>query len=109
MRAATRFYSVQSNLRTNPVQDFVHAKSLQILLNGDEIASVDYEILNSNLYDLTHTSIPEKYQGQGLGTILAERIFDHLASNNKKFKLSCEFLQNINKQFGTKYEMFVLD
>lgn len=62
--------SIREKLLSNPVENVVARKILQVALNGRP-ATLNYETVNPNTYDLVHTLIPSKYKGQGLGTIFA--------------------------------------
>lgn len=70
MRVATRFFSVQSYIKSNPIIEMTD--QFRILLNTDDFACVTYKRLDDNTYDLLHSSIPEQYKGKGLGKILAQ-------------------------------------
>ncbi|XP_018576923.1 protein NATD1-like [Anoplophora glabripennis] len=108
LRNFTRLFSVQSKLKTNPIENNFEKEELKIKIN-DAFATVTYKKMDNNTYDLLHTSIPEIYQGQGLGSILAERIFDHLIQSNKKIKVTCEYLQKYVSTKGEKYKNSILD
>lgn len=71
MKTFTRLLSVQSMLKTNPIENNLTAKELKIKIN-DGFATVSYKNIDHDTYELVHTTIPEIYQGQGLGSILAE-------------------------------------
>ncbi|KAJ8911170.1 hypothetical protein NQ315_013025 [Exocentrus adspersus] len=50
------------------------------------------------------------YQGKGLGSILAQRIFDHLIQDNKKFKVTCEYLQKyVQNSSNSKYKANIIN
>ncbi|KAJ8941158.1 hypothetical protein NQ318_004279 [Aromia moschata] len=107
MKPRTRFSLIRSNLETSPLIENLIKKQFQIKLDDERNATVNYRKLNDNTYDLVHSSIPEEYQGMGLGHTLAKRVFDHLASENKKFKITCEFLQKCFEKNREKYKAFV--
>ncbi|KAJ8978606.1 hypothetical protein NQ317_010064 [Molorchus minor] len=108
MRIFTILRSIRNNLRTNPIQDNLERQEFRILLNGD-FATVEYKKIGNKSYDLIHAHIPDTYHGQGLGAILAERVFDHIITNNSKMKISCEFLQRFLKSNNDRYKMHVLE
>ncbi|VEN63891.1 unnamed protein product [Callosobruchus maculatus] len=105
-----RFYTIRSNIINSAIIDCASKRIFKVRLDGSEnYATVGYEQIDDNTYNLVHTNIPEELQGRGLGTILAQRIFEHLVNNNKKFKLTCEFLQNVYaKKFSDKYSAYVI-
>ncbi|KAJ8929564.1 hypothetical protein NQ314_017728 [Rhamnusium bicolor] len=108
MKAFSRFYSFRANLQTNPVVESVVTKEFKIKINGD-FATIDYNKIDDNTYDLVHSNIPKEFHGQGLGSILAQRVFDHLVQNNKKIKVSCEYLQKYFSTNREKYKHFVVN
>lgn len=71
MRNFARLFSVHSKLKTNPIENNSTTEELKIKLNNN-FATVVYKKIDNNTYDLMHTSIPDIYQGQGLGSIFAE-------------------------------------
>ncbi|KAJ8937364.1 hypothetical protein NQ314_011910 [Rhamnusium bicolor] len=94
MKPCTRFNSVQTNLKINPIEDNSLGKQFVIKLDGERSATINYEKLSDNTYDLVHSSIPEEYQGLGLGRILAE-LYNHMLNASKegisKFKSDVSF------------------
>ncbi|XP_050506012.1 protein NATD1-like [Diabrotica virgifera virgifera] len=107
MKGIRNLSAVRSKLISNPVEDNTSEKILKTSLNGD-FATLEYEKIGANSYDLIHTNIPEEYHGQGLGTVFAHKIFEHLASKNIKFKLTCEFLENVFNKSGKKYQDYLI-
>jgi predicted GNAT family acetyltransferase len=107
--AATRMMSSSALrlIKTAKVHDNVNQGVLYINFNS-HAAEVEYEKYG-DVYDLVHTSIPEEYQGEGLGTVFAERIFDHLVQKRKKIKLTCEFLEKFYSKNVNKYQQFVVE
>lgn len=89
MRLATRFFSAQSNIKSNVIIET--PDEFKIPLNTDHFAIVTYEVLDDNVYDLLHSSIPEQFQGKGLGNILA---FVKCKHSTESFSLSLLFLEN---------------
>lgn len=72
MKPCTRFNLIHSNIKENPVEQNLLTKEFTIKLDENCVASVKYEIVDNDIYDLVHSSIPEQCQGLGLGHILAE-------------------------------------
>ncbi|KAJ3664666.1 hypothetical protein Zmor_000217 [Zophobas morio] len=108
MAASARMMSnIKRLLQAGKIRDDTHNGILSISFNS-HVAEVEYE-RRGNVYDLTHTSIPDELQGHGLGTILAERIFDHLIQNNRKIKLTCEFLEQFYAKNEDKYSRYVVN
>ncbi|CAH1991872.1 unnamed protein product [Acanthoscelides obtectus] len=107
---SNRFLSMKSNLINSSIINCSSKMMFKVPLDSsDNVATIRYEQIDENTFDLVHTDIPEELQGKGLGTILAERVFEHLANNNKKFKLTCEFLQSVyERKFCDRYSAFVI-
>lgn len=59
-----------NSLKANKIIHDPAAQLISIYLNSHS-ASVQYNV-QADVYDLVHTSIPDEYQNQGLGKILAE-------------------------------------
>ncbi|KAH1012683.1 hypothetical protein HUJ05_011792 [Dendroctonus ponderosae] len=102
MRLATGLLrGIKCNLKNAPILE--SANELTIQLNSNSVATISYVKVDEKVYDLVHTLIPEQLQGQGLGHLFAERIFDHLIKQDIRLKLSCEFLQHFYSQNIPKY------
>lgn len=70
--ATTRMMSntIRNLVRNGKLQDNTDEHVFTININ-EHNAEVQY-LKQGDVYDLIHTSIPDQYQGQGLGNILAE-------------------------------------
>lgn len=99
--------NIKLNLTTKPILET--ANELTIQLDSTAAASVSFVRIDYRTYDLVHTLVPEQLQGQGLGHLFAERIFDYLIGQNKKLKLSCEFLQHFYAKNISKYKGHVIE
>lgn len=80
MRAATRFFSVQTNIKANPIIEM--SGQFKIQLSTDHFALVTYQKVD-NVYDLIHSSIPEQFKGKGLGSILAQVYYYYFMEGRK--------------------------
>lgn len=56
-----------------------------------EIAAAYYRIKGDRIV-LTHTIVPEKFSGRGLGSRLARGVFDELRTSGRKAVLRCPFM-----------------
>lgn len=99
--------SVKFNLKHQPVLESTNELSIQ--LDNSTLATISFVKVDENTYDLVHTLIPEQLQGQGLGQLFAERVFDHLLQHNKQLKLTCEFLQHFYIKNQSKYKGHVIE
>lgn len=71
MRASTRILSqraLHGHISNNPIRET--SQQFKIELNTNSFGIVTYE-KQDDIYDLVHSSIPEEYQGKGLGNLLA--------------------------------------
>lgn len=71
MRSSARIVSqraLHGNILSNPIRE--SASQFKIELNANSFGTVTYE-KDNGIYDLVHSSIPEDYQGKGLGNVLA--------------------------------------
>ncbi|RZF46384.1 hypothetical protein LSTR_LSTR007917 [Laodelphax striatellus] len=57
---------------------------------------------------LSHTEVPEIYQGKGVGKLFAKEVFDYCAKNDLKLILTCEFLQECMKK-NPQYQNLLAD
>jgi predicted GNAT family acetyltransferase len=68
---------------------------------GDGIAAAYYR-LDGDVVELTHTEVPSEYSGQGVGTCLAEAVFEELAATGRKVRPKCPFMS----RFVTRYPRY---
>ncbi|CAG9856695.1 unnamed protein product [Phyllotreta striolata] len=104
MNRVSNINVIKTMLIKNPVEDVAAKKMFRVALNKSH-ATLIYNKINPNTYDLIHTFIPKRYQGTGLGSIFAFKIFDYLIEKNLKYKLTCEFLIKICDKTKGKYEL----
>ena len=60
----------------NKVIDNPEEHRFELALEGDDIAAAYYRIDENGRVVLTHTEVPYEYSGQGIGTRLAQGVFD---------------------------------
>ncbi len=58
----------------------------------DHLAITDYRETAGGI-DLVHTEVPDALSGRGVGSRLAQGVFDQLRASGRKAKLSCSFLK----------------
>ena len=66
-------------------------KSRFELAVADDVA-VAYYRLDGDRMTLTHTEVPERLSGQGIGSRLAKGVFDHLKGSGRKAVAECPFM-----------------
>ena len=73
--------------------DNIEAQRFELDVDGDT-AFVDYEHFGDT-YHLNHSEVPAKMRGLGVGQILVDRTFEHLAAQNKKIVANCGFIRRV--------------
>lgn len=63
----------------------------ELPIEEDEIAAAYYRIEDGRVV-LTHTEVPQKYSGKGIGTELARGVFDAIRASGRKAVLKCPFM-----------------
>ena len=64
----------------------------ELALEGEDIAAAYYRIDEHGRVVLTHTEVPYEYGGQGIGTRLAQGVFDLIRASGRKAVLKCSFM-----------------
>ena len=72
----------------NPAQ---HRFELPIDGSEGEIAAAYYRVEDGRVI-LTHTEVPRRFSGQGLGSKLARGVFDDIRATGRKAVLRCPFM-----------------
>ena len=58
---------------------------------GDDTAFVEYKIAGQNIL-LTHTEVPEAYEGRGIGSHLARHVLDYARTEGYRVQALCPFI-----------------
>ena len=86
----------------------------EVLLNHLGVAKVIYQLKlqgrcklvyekeSDSLVDMWHTEVPVECRGRGYGKILANAAFEWAVSKKIKVKLSCSYLQKIDREAPKK-------
>ena len=77
----------------NAVVDNPAEHRFELLIEGSdgEIAAAYYHMEDGHLI-LTHTDVPYQYSGQGVGSQLAQGVFDMVRARGSKVILRCPFM-----------------
>jgi predicted GNAT family acetyltransferase len=67
----------------------------------DDIAAAYYR-LDGNTVVLLHTEVPQRFSGQGVGTRLAEAVFEEIRSSGRKAVVKCPFMS----RFATRHPQY---
>lgn len=76
----------------NKVVDNPEEHRFELALDGDDLAAAYYRIDENGRVVLTHTEVPYEYGGQGIGTRLAQGVFDLIRASGRKAVLKCSFM-----------------
>lgn len=78
---------------TSHVIDNANQRRFELPIPGGEggIAAAYYRVENGRVV-LTHTEVPQRFSGQGLGSQLAKGVFDAIRANGRKAVLKCPFM-----------------
>ncbi len=57
-----------------------------------ETARIDYKKQDNQIY-LTHTEVPEKLRGTGIGKLLVEKTLEQLAAEDLKTTAVCSYIK----------------
>jgi hypothetical protein len=74
----------------NGVVDHPEARRFELQL-PDDIAAAYYR-MQGDMIVLTHTEVPQRYSGQGIGTRLAEGVFDEIGRSGRMVVAKCPFM-----------------
>ena len=75
------------------VTDNLAEHRFELAIDGsDEVAAAYYQIDEHGRVVLTHTSVPQAFAGQGIGSRLARGVFDAVRAGGRKAVLRCPFL-----------------
>ncbi|RZF44918.1 hypothetical protein LSTR_LSTR013784 [Laodelphax striatellus] len=67
-----------------------------------------YGLPDAKTLDLFETQVPDNYQGQGIGRIVAKEVFEYCLKNDFKVKVTCDFLQDFVEK-NPQYEKLLVD
>ncbi|HEU6442492.1 MAG TPA: GNAT family N-acetyltransferase [Microvirga sp.] len=84
----------------NGVVDHPEARRFELPL-GDDIAAAYYRVQGDTVV-LTHTEVPQRYSGQGIGTRLAEAVFQEIGRSGRKAIAKCPFMS----RFATRHPKY---
>lgn len=79
---------MHASVQDNPVE-----RRYEIPIAKDVIAAVYYR-LQDGIVVLIHTEVPFEYSGNGIGTRLAEGVFNAIRKSGRRAVVRCEFMAN---------------
>lgn len=60
----------------------------------ESMAIIEFDKLEPNVLDLTHTEVPEELSGKGVGSKLVVGALDYIRDNGLKLIPSCSFIKS---------------
>ena len=76
-----------SKVRDNPAEH-----RFELAIDGSQEIAAAYYGIGRDHFILTHTIVPERFSGQGIGSALARGVFDGLRASGRKAVLRCPFM-----------------
>lgn len=77
-----------SGVENNPSQH-----RFELAIDGSHEVAAAYYRVEGDRVVLTHTIVPERFSGQGLGTRLARGVFDEIRASGSTAVLICPFMR----------------
>lgn len=74
------------------VDDNAAERRFELAIEGSQEIAAAYYRLQGEKLTLTHTIVPERFSGQGIGSKLARGVFDLLRASGRKAVLRCPFM-----------------
>jgi uncharacterized protein len=74
------------------VRDNKQESRFELTLDEDKVAFIDYTQAGEGVVALTHTEVPEEFEGKGIGNHLVKGAFEILQQENLKIVPTCSFI-----------------
>ncbi|MGB8506995.1 MAG: GNAT family N-acetyltransferase [Pyrinomonadaceae bacterium] len=78
--------------KENPVRDNKREQRFEMTLDDGKTAFIRYEAVGAGVLALTHTEVPEEFEGKGIGGALVKKTFEIIREENLKIVPSCRFV-----------------
>ena len=75
------------------IQDNPALRRYEMPIDGEAIAAAYYR-LDDGIVVLIHTEVPFEHSGNGLGSRLAEGVFNAIRKSGRRAAVRCEFMAN---------------
>lgn len=89
---------IKKSLKLNQVKEKAIIKEeenrLVYLLDEEEIAEIDYRVVDNNTVDIMHTYTDPDYQGLQMASTIVEHLLKKFQKENKKVIISCSYVVN---------------
>ena len=74
------------------VDDNPAERRFELAIDGSHESAAAYYRLQGERLTLTHSIVPERFSGQGIGSKLARGVFELLRASGRKAVLRCPFM-----------------
>jgi predicted GNAT family acetyltransferase len=74
------------------VKDNPGQHRFELPIDGSEAIAAAYYRVEGDTLVLTHTEVPSEFSGHGIGSRLAQGVFDLLRASGRKAVLKCSFM-----------------
>ena len=64
----------------------------ELAINGSDAVAAAYYRMKGDRFVLTHTIVPDRFSGRGVGLALARGVFDEIRASGRKVILICPFM-----------------
>lgn len=78
--------------KENAVRDNKPEHRFELTLDEGKVAFIDYRRTGAGVVALTHTEVPEEFEGKGIGNRLVKGAFEILQQENLKIVPTCSFV-----------------
>lgn len=76
----------------NEVRDNKEEGCFELALEGGQKAFVEYEEAGEGVLALTHTEVPEEFEGKGVGGALVKGVLEIVRGEGLKVVPTCQFV-----------------
>jgi len=76
----------------NAVRDNKREQRFEMRLTEGKTAFIQYEKAGEGALALTHTEVPEEFEGKGIGGALVKKTFEIIQEENLKIVPTCPFI-----------------
>jgi predicted GNAT family acetyltransferase len=78
--------------KENTVEDNKREQRFELTLGEGKLAFIQYAKAREGVVELTHTEVPEEFEGQGIGSRLVKGTFEIIREENLKMIPTCRFV-----------------
>ncbi|MFN2453951.1 MAG: GNAT family N-acetyltransferase [Pyrinomonadaceae bacterium] len=78
--------------KTNAVSDNKQKHQFEMPLDENKLAFIQYKKTDGGVLALTHTEVPEEFEGQGIGSVLVKGMLEIVRTAELKIAPECPFI-----------------